>query len=169
MPSLSTPQWYALQTRARHEKAVAQRLQEQGLVTFLPLVPEIHRWSDRKKVVEMPLFSCYVFAKFDLQSEQRLQVISVNGVFQIVGNRNEGNAIPEEQIEAVRRLTEQKLPWVVHPFLKIGQRVRIRGGSMDGIEGILLAQNTDRTLVVSVDVIQRSIAVRIEGYDVEPV
>jgi transcriptional antiterminator NusG len=160
--------WYAVQTRARHEKTVAGRLQEQGLATFLPLVREVHRWSDRRKLVELPLFSCYVFVKLAPTGEDRARVYQMDGVFHIVGVRGEGTPIPYEQIQAIRTLVEQDLPWSFHPFLKIGQRVRIRGGAMDGVEGVLLSRNGDRTLVVSVDVIQRSMAVRIEGYDVEP-
>jgi len=165
----SAGSWYAIQTRARHEKVVADRLQEQGLTTFLPLLTEVHRWSDRKKKVEMPLFSCYVFAKMIPTGEQRQRVYRVNGVFRIVGVQGEGIAIPDEQIESVRALVQQHLPWFTHPFLKVGQRVRIRGGALDGVEGVLAAQAGERTLVVSVDAIQRSLAVRIEGYDVEPV
>jgi transcription termination/antitermination protein NusG len=161
--------WYAVQTRARHEKTIVQRLREQGVTTFLPLVSEVHRWSDRRKTVELPLFSCYVFVRLAAANEDRLRVCRTNGVFGIVGTTGEGTPIPDDQIEAVRTLVTQQLPWSVHPFLKIGQRVRIRGGSMDGVEGILLARNGDRTLIVSVDVIQRSLAVRIEGYDVEAV
>jgi len=162
--------WYAVQTRARHEKVVAERLQEQGLTTFLPLIATVHRWSDRQKKVELPLFSCYVFVRMFLENNgERLRVYRVNGVFGIVGVRGEGIPIPDEQIQAVRTLISEKLPWSFHPFLKIGQRVRIRGGSMDGVEGVLVARNGDRTLVVSIDAIQRSLAVRIEGYDVEAV
>jgi transcription antitermination factor NusG len=161
--------WYAVHTRARHEKAVALRLRELGLNSFLPLVKETHRWSDRKKTVELPLFSCYVFVQMSPDGKQRLPVCTTDGVLQIVGSRGQGMAIPTEQIEAVRLLLAEQLPWSEHPFLKVGQRVRICGGAMDGVEGILTARNGDRTLVVSVDVIQRSIAVRIEGYRVEPV
>jgi transcription antitermination factor NusG len=161
--------WYAVQTRARHEKLAALRFQEQGLTTFLPLVTEVHRWSDRQQKVELPLFSCYLFVKIVPRNEERVRVSRVNGVFGIVGARGEGIPIPDEQIEAVRTLITERLPWSFHPFLKIGQRVRIRGGSMDGIEGVLVARNGDRTLVISIDAIQRSLAVRIEGYDVEVV
>ena len=90
-------------------------------------------------------------------------------MLQIVGTRGAGLAIPDQQIDAVRLLLAEQLPCSNHPFLKIGQRVRICGGAMDGVEGVLLASNGDRTLIVSVDVIQRSLAVRIEGYHVEPV
>src|SRR5271169_5492192 len=73
--------WYGLQTRPRHEKVVVQRLAERGVTTLLPLVTEVHRWSDRKKSVEMPLFSCYVFAKFVPNREERLRVLRVEGVY----------------------------------------------------------------------------------------
>jgi len=161
--------WYGLQTQSRHEKIVAQRLEEKGVTTFLPLVTEIHRWSDRKKSVQVPLFSCYVFAKFAPNREDRLRVLRVDGVFGLVGDRGEGAPIPEEQIAAVRNVVEGQMPWASHPFLKIGQRVRIRSGALDGMEGILVSRNGDRTLVISVDAIQRSLAVRVEGYEVEPV
>jgi transcription elongation factor/antiterminator RfaH len=161
--------WYAIHTRARHEKMIVERLREQGVNTFLPLIKETHKWSDRKKIVELPLFSCYVFAKFVADSPDRLRVCRTNGVLQIVGMPGHGIPIPDEQIDSIRMLLAEQLTYSAHPFLKIGQRVRIRGGALDGVEGILTARNGDRTLVVSVDVIQRSMAVRIEGYHVEPV
>jgi transcription antitermination factor NusG len=168
-PLAETEHWYGLQTRPRHEKMVAQRLEERGVTAFLPLVTEVRRWSDRKKSVQLPLFSCYVFAKFAPNRTERLRVLRVDGVFGLVGDRGEGAAIPEEQIDTVRSLIEGKLPYSSHPFLKIGQRVRIRSGALDGLEGILVSRNGDRTLVISVDAIQRSLAVRVEGYEVEPV
>ena len=161
--------WYGLQTRPRHEKIVVQRLEERGVTTFLPLVTEVHRWSDRKKSVQMPLSSCYVFAKFVPNRSERLRVLRVEGVFGLVGARGEGTPIPDEQIDAVRSVVNGQLPWSSHPFLKIGQRVRIRSGALDGLEGILVSRNGDSTLVISVDAIQRSLAVRVEGYAVEPV
>jgi transcriptional antiterminator RfaH len=162
-------QWFAIQTRARNEKVIAERLQEQGLTIFLPLVSEIRRWSDRKKKVELPLFSCYVFVKMVASDhQQRIRVFRTNGVFGIVSMRGEAIPIPEEQIEALRTVVTRQVAWTAHPFLKVGQRVRIRGGSMDGVEGVLLSVDGDRTLIISVDAIQRSLAVRVEGYDVEP-
>jgi len=166
---LGTENWYAVHTRARHERVVVQRLKEQGLTTFLPLVTEVHRWSDRKKSVELPLFGCYVFVRLVRAPEERLRVLRIDGVFRFVGARGLGTPIAETQIDAVRTLIGQQLPWTHHPFLQVGQRVRVRGGSLDGVEGILLSRNDDNTLVVSVDAIQRSLAVRIQGYDVEPI
>jgi transcription termination/antitermination protein NusG len=162
-----TESWYALHTRPRHEKIVTQRLEQQGVTTFLPLVTEIRRWSDRKKKVEAPLFSCYVFARFAPNRSERLRVLRVEGVFSLVGAQGEGAPIPHDQIDAIRSLVEAGLPWASHPYLKIGQRVRIRSGALDGLEGILLSRNGDQTLVISIDAIQRSLAVPVQGYQVE--
>jgi transcription antitermination factor NusG len=168
MIAQGSPNWYAVQTRARNEKVICERLQEQGLITFLPLVTEIRRWSDRKKKVELPLFSCYVFVKLVATNhDERMRVYRTNGVFGIVSMGGEAISIPDEQIEALRAVVTQQVPCSAHPFLKIGQRVRVRGGSLDGVEGVLLSRHGDRTLVISVDAIQRSLAVRVEGYDVE--
>lgn len=161
--------WYALHTRARHEKAISERLTRDGIETFLPIVIKTHHWSDRKKTVHLPLFSCYVFVKLARSSNERIRAERTPGALGIVGVRGEGIPIPDEQLDSIRRVISQQALWSLHPFLRIGQRVRIRGGSMDGIEGVLLARNGDRTLIVSIDAIQRSLAVRVEGYDVEPV
>jgi len=168
-PETAAENWYALLTHARHEKVVVQRLAERGVKTFLPLVTEVHRWSDRKKSVQLPLFRCYVFARFAPNRDERLRVLRVDGVFGLIGAHGEGTPIPEEQIDAVRQVVEGAAPGSAYPFLKIGQRVRIRGGALEGMEGILISRNGDRTLVISVDAIQRSLAVRVEGYEVEPV
>jgi transcription antitermination factor NusG len=162
-----TEHWYAVQTRSRHEKLVAYRFQERGVTTFLPLVTEVHRWSDRKKTVQLPLFSCYVFAKIAATNVDRMRLLRVDGVLSLVGTRGEGTPIPDDQIESVRILVDEQLPISSHPFLKIGQRVRIRSGALDGMEGVLMSRDGNRTLVVSIDAIQRSLAVRLEGYEVE--
>jgi transcription antitermination factor NusG len=161
------PSWYAVQTRAQHEKSVAYRFERSGVETFLPLISEVHRWSDRKKIVQLPLFGCYVFARIFPNNQDRIRLLRVDGVLSLVGKRGEGTPIPDEQIDAVRVVMEQKLPWTSHPFLKIGQRVRIRSGALDGMEGVLVSCNGDKSLVVSVDAIQRSLAVRLEGYELE--
>jgi transcription antitermination factor NusG len=170
-PAVSTDpfKWYALLTRARHEKIVDQRLRERCVSTFLPLVSEVRRWSDRKKTIEYPLFSCYVFAKLSPTNEGRLRALQVDGVLSLVGTKPDGTPIPDEQIDAVRKVIGERVLWRSHPFLKTGQRVRIRSGAMEGVEGILVSRSDEHTFVVSIDAIQRSLAVRIEGFDVEPV
>jgi len=161
--------WYAVQTFPRHEKAVAERMQRQGVTVFLPMVNEVHRWSDRRKNVQLPLFNCYVFVQIVARNEERIRVLRTDGVISFVGARGQGTPIPEEQIDAVRAVVAHGRAYGSHPFLKSGQRVRIRGGALDGIEGVFLSQNGDRTLVVSVDAIQRSLVVRIDGYEVEAI
>jgi transcription antitermination factor NusG len=161
--------WFAVVTHARHEKVVAQRLREKGVHTFLPTVTEIHRWRDRKKAVELPLFNCYLFVKLMPSNEDRQRVLRVDSVLGFVGNPGWGTPIPNEQIEAVRTVVQERLPYSCHPFLKTGQRVRIRSGALDGLEGILLARKGDRKLIISVDAMQRSLAVQIDGFDVEPI
>lgn len=161
--------WYALHVRSRHEKQVAHRLSEAGVHTFLPLVTEVHRWSDRKKTVELPLFGCYVFAKISPKRTDRIGVLRVDGVLSVVGNGGEGSAIPEEQINAVRITLGNALNWTSHPFLRIGQRVRIRGGALEGMEGKLVNRNGADTFVISVDALERSLAVRVEGYQIEKI
>ena len=169
LPAAEELRWYALHTRARHERAVEHRLREQGMEAFLPTVRETHRWSDRKKTVEVPLFSCYVFVRCALSAEDRTRVYRVESALGFVGTRGTGVPIPDEQIENVRSALLQTAPCRSHPFLKVGQRVRVCGGAMDGVEGVFLSENGDQSLVISVDVIQRSLAVRIDGYDVKPI
>ena len=160
--------WYGVQTRARHERVVMQRFQEKGLEAFLPTYTEVRRWSDRWKTVELPLFSCYVFVKMMATNEDRLRVLCTDSVFDFVGAPRYGTPIPDDQIEAVRTIVTERMNWETYPFLKIGQRVRIRNGSLAGVEGILVSRQGKRSVVVSVDAIQRSLAVRVEGYEIEP-
>ena len=94
--------WFAVHTRSRHEKVVAQEVRERGVTTFLPLVREVRRWSDRQKVVESPLFSCYVFVKMVPRNDERCRVLRVNGVLRFVGTHGMGIPIPDEQIQAVQ-------------------------------------------------------------------
>ncbi len=162
-------QWYAIHIRAQHEKSVVSHLQRQGLTTYLPLVSEIHRWSDRQKVVRLPLFKCYAFVHMRLVPESWVRVMGVTGVLRFVGVRREGVPIPDSQIEALQILLSSTLSYQLCPFLQVGQRVRIRGGALNGIEGMLTARNGDRVLIISVEPIQRSISVRIDDYKVEPI
>jgi len=160
-------QWYALHTRSRQEKVVVSQLERRGIKTFLPLVKEMHRWSDRQKLVQLPLFSCYAFVHMQLLPELWYKVMQTNGVLRFVGVRGGGIPIPENQIESLQAVLSSAAPFELCPFLQVGRRVRIRGGALDGIEGLLTARNGDCTLVISVEPIQRSISIRIDQYQVE--
>jgi len=168
-PLLEPTSWYAIQTRARHEKKVVKQLQEKGATTFLPLVTQTHRWSDRYKVIELPLFPCYAFARLAPSVEMRLPALQTPGLLSIVGAHGAGAPIPDKEIEDIQSLMAQNVSSSPYPFIKVGHRVRIRGGCLDGVEGILVAEKSERRLVVSIDLIQRSVSVLIDGYEVEPV
>lgn len=165
----ATLNWYAIRTRSRHEKVVEKQLNGQGIEVFCPTISQIHNWSDRRKLVESPLFPGYAFVRIVHSPEERVRVLRTHGVVDMVGHQGHAISIPREQIEAVRAVVAGNVQFTKHAFLKVGQRVRVRGGSLDGVEGILIAQNGARNLVISVEPIERSISIRIEGYQVEPV
>jgi transcription antitermination factor NusG len=167
-PLVETPQWFAIRTRSRHEKIVAEHFERQQIESFLPLLKRTNKWSDRVKEVEVPLFSGYTFARVALCSPDRLRVLKTHGVAGFVGVRGIGIPVPEKQIESLKTLLTNGIPVQDHPFLQIGQRVRIRGGALDGIEGILAGRD-ERNLVISVEPIQRSLSVCVEGYRFEPI
>jgi transcription antitermination factor NusG len=152
---MADPQWYVVHTRSQHDKAVVNQLERRGIEAFLPVTNEVRRWSDRRKIIHLPLLSCYAFVHMRLLPELRYKVTQIRGVLGFVGARGEGTPIPDSQIENIRALLSSDVPYALCPFLQIGQRVRIRGGALDGIEGFLTARNGDRTLVISVEPIQR--------------
>jgi transcription antitermination factor NusG len=158
--------WYAIQTRSRHEKMVARQLEDNGIDSFLPVVKKTNRWSDRSKTVELPLFPGYAFVRSAASADERVRILKIPGVVNFVGAHGQATPIPEGQIEAVKSLVSCDIPFTEHPHLRVGQRVRVQGGSLDGVQGILVAQNGRRNLVISVEPIQRSLSVHIEGYDV---
>ena len=159
--------WYAVHTRARHEKRIAAQFEEKRVCTFLPVLPQIHTWSDRRCRVEVPMFSCYAFVRMVQTSHERLKVLRTPGVLGFVGSEGHGTPIPDEQIESLKTAVSMHVPCFPHPFLSAGRRVRIRGGSLDGIEGILVRQGAAQSVVVSVELLHRSVAIRVEGYDIE--
>jgi transcription antitermination factor NusG len=144
-------------------------LREKGLDSYLPVRQERRQWSDRQKWIELPLFSQYVFVRMVEDAELRTRVLRTSGVVRFAGALVRGTPIPAEQIESLQTITDRRIPCVPHEFLKVGERVRIRGGALNGIEGILAAIKNDRSLVVSVDLIQKSIAIRLDGFEVERV
>ena len=165
--SIDDAAWFAVQTRSRSEKKVAAQFATKGIEAFLPLLSEVHRWSDRRKLVHQPLFPSYVFVHINPSPEWRLPVLSTAGVCGFVGDRGAGLPIPEKQIMDVKTVVTNPLPFSPLPYLRVGQRVRVRGGCLDGIEGTLVSRSADHTLVVSVELLRRAVAVRIEGYDIE--
>ncbi len=160
--------WYAIRTRSRHEKLVARQLEKLGIQAFLPLVTKISQWSDRRKQVEEALFSGYAFVRLNASSSDRVRVLQTQGVVSFVGVQGSGVPIPDQEIENIATLLASKVSYQERPYLHVGQRVRVSGGALDGLEGILTAENSDRSVVISVGLIQRSLSVRVAGYEVEP-
>jgi transcription antitermination factor NusG len=161
-------QWYSIRTRYRFERKVTNQLQHKGLQTFLPLLEEFHHWSDRRQSIFVPLFSGYTFVHIELSSQVRLDLLHTEGVIGLISIRGVAAPVPAKQIDDLQKLLSLKVPCVLHAFLRVGQKVRIRGGCLDGLEGIL-EQRGEKNLVISLESIQRAIAVTIEGYELEPV
>jgi transcription antitermination factor NusG len=168
-PDLADARWYAVQTMPRHEKKVSLELTTKAIECFLPTVSSVRQWSDRKRIIVEPLFTGYLFARLVPASPDRITLLRSHGVVGLVGMRGVGVPIPENEIHAIQRIVESRAPYASHPFLTVGKRVRIRGGALDGLEGILQSVNGDESLVVSVELIQRSLSLTISGYVVEPV
>ena len=168
IPVLTQAHWYAVQTRPRHEKKVLGELTLKSIESYLPVLSQVHRWSDRRKVVQVPLFPGYIFVRAHLDARVRIAVLSIWGALTFVGPQRDAMPIPDTQIEDIRTLLNTKVSLSPYPFLKVGQRVRVRGGALDGVEGILVT-NGQKRLVISVESIHRSLSLTIEGYDIEPV
>lgn len=161
--------WFAIQTRARHEKWIEDELGRKGITAYVPTTQETHRWSDRNKIVDVPLFSCYVFVKMQVAASSRLEVLKTPGVFRFVSVKGAPAPIPYAQIESLQKVLNCNVPVAACDYLKPGQRVRIRGGSLDGIEGTLVGNRGGHKLILSVELIHQSVTVTIDNYAVEPV
>jgi transcription antitermination factor NusG len=153
--------WFALQVKGRRELAVAEYLRGQGYEWFLPLYKCKKRWSDRIKEVELPLFPGYLFCRFDPQ--WRLPILTIPGVIQVVGNNRQPAPVDEQEITSIRTLIAsgaQNQPW---PFLEVGDKVRIESGPLSGLEGLLVEFRGSHRLVLSVTLLQRSVAVELHS------
>jgi transcription antitermination factor NusG len=162
--------WWALYTRHQHEKVVADMLSAKGFEVFLPLYESVRHWKDRSKMLSMPLFPCYVFVRGGLN--RRLQVVTTPGVHMILFYGENVAIIPEADIQAIRTTVEGPFQVEPHPFLKCGERVRVKRGPLEGVEGVLVRKKNKKNLyrlVLSVDMLAQSVAVEIDAADVEPV
>jgi transcription antitermination factor NusG len=158
--------WFAVQTRYRFEKKVAAQLWNKGMDVFLPLRTESREWSDRQKSVTVPLFPGYAFVRSVRSLALRLQVLQTAGVMGFVSFAGTAAVVPQKQIEDLRLLLTQSVPFSLYPFLRLGQRVRIRGGCLHGLEGLLSKRDKGK-LVISIESIRRSLAIEIQGYELE--
>lgn len=159
--------WCAVYTRHQHEKAVSETLAAKGFEVFLPLYESTRRWKDRKMVLSLPLFPCYVFVRGAI--ERRLPVLTTAGVHMIISNGERVATVPDAEIEAIRRTVEGHFRVEPHPFLRCGERVRVVRGSLEGVEGVLTRKKNLYRLVISVQMLAQSVAVEIDAADVVPV
>jgi len=160
------PRWYAVHTNSRHEKSVALQMDANQIPYFLPLYKSVRRWKDRKKQVEMPLFPGYVFVQIGLHN--RLQVLKVPGVVQLISFNGKPAPVPDSEIEVLRRGLSNRMATEPHPYLKVGKRVRVHSGPMAGVEGILIRRKEKLRVVLSIHLIQRSVAVEVDETEIEP-
>lgn len=157
--------WYAAYTCVRHEKRVAEQMEQRQLRSFLPLYRAVHRWKDRKKEVELALFPGYVFVELAL--ENRLRVLEIPSVVHLVSFQGRPAPLPEQEIEKLRQGVTARVRMEPHPYLQAGRRVRVRSGPVVGLEGILLRRKEGARVVVSIEILMRSVAVEVDEADIE--
>ena len=159
--------WFAVSTRSRQEKAVALRLDAARITNFLPLAKETRQWSDRKKVIEVPLFDGYIFVLIDPLQKEKLAILNTPGVVRFIGNQKGPLLIPDAQIESLRTILAMRVEVEPHAYLNVGDRVRVVRGMLAGVEGTLIRSSSDTRIVVSIETIRRSISLEISSRDVE--
>jgi len=163
--------WYAVWTRSRHEHKAEEVLRGKGFTTFLPTnrVPSLRK--DRRKVLNRSLFPGYLFLYFAYDRKARLSILKTPGVVKILGEDQSGpTPVPDVQMESIKKLTSSGLVFASVPYLRVGERVRIKRGPLSGAEGLVQRLEPGKArLVISVDLLQRSVAVELEGWFVERV
>ena len=165
LPALWAEQhWYAAYTCAQHEKRVAAELGARDVEHFLPLYSSMRRWKDRRVQLELPLFPGYVFVRLALR--ERLRVLRIPSLVRLVGFGGLPTALPDEEMEILRSGLCESLRAEPHPFLTVGRRVRITGGPFAGLEGVLKRKKNNLRVVVTLELIQRSVAVDVDAADV---
>src|SRR5437879_7368863 len=164
--SFAEQHWYAAYTRAQHEKTVAAELGMREVEHFLPLYGSVRRWKDRRVTLESPLFPGYVFVRLALR--ERLRVLQIPSVVRLVGFNGQPAALPDTEMEIMRSGLSQSSGAEPHPFLTVGRHVRITGGPFAGLEGVLRRKKSGMRVVVSLGLIQRSVAVDVDVADLRP-
>ncbi|MBN2012335.1 UpxY family transcription antiterminator [candidate division KSB1 bacterium] len=157
--------WYAVHTKARHEKRVHQRLNDKGVNSYLPINTVYRRWSDRYKKVQEPLFSCYVFVRIALK--ERLDVLQTDGVVNLVSSNGIPASIPDNQIEAIRKLLSDEREVSCTDYFTPGKKVKVVRGLLKDLEGTMVAVKGENRLVITIDSIKQAISVEINPGDVE--
>jgi len=157
--------WYAVYTKFQHEKSAVSLLEKKGFEVFLPLYRTLRHWKDRNQIVILPLFPCYLFLKTEL--DRKIDIVRTAGVLWLVENAGQACVVPDVEIETVRRVCSVTTPVQPHPFLKQGDLVRIRRGPLLGMEGFFVWTKNKYRVVVSIQLLCKSVAVEVDLADVE--
>lgn len=161
----SPPRWFAAYTCSRHEKQVSRQLCERQVDCFLPTYQCVRRWKDRRKEIEFPLFPGYIFVR--ICEAERLRVLQVAGVVQLVTFNGRPAPLNDSEIESLRNGIASGICPEPHPYLKVGRRVRVKYGPLAGVEGLLVRRKDKFRIVISIDLIMRSIAAEVQVADLE--
>lgn len=159
--------WFALRLRSNYERIAADHLRQRGYQEFAPSYKIEKRWSDRTKQIDQFLFPGYLFCRFD--PNDRLPILSAPGVVDVVGFGKIPQHIPEAEIERVRRMVESGLLVTPYPYVQVGQAVLIESGPLGGVEGILVEVKGNARLVVSVNLLQRSVSAEVDRQSIRPI
>ncbi len=159
--------WYAIYTRPRHEKQVFQDLNHRRIDAFFPTYKVRRRWSDRYRVIEEPLFKNYIFVHVDYDRRYH-ETLRPYGAVSFVTFDGKPAEIPESEIESIRKLVSSELPYDPHPYLRIGRRVRVCSGPLEGCEGILTRKKGVTRLVLSIHMLQQAVSAEVDADTVEP-
>jgi len=159
-PITESTQWFALVVKPRFDKAVAQALESKGYPTLVPVYKKHHKYGGRLKHFELPLFPGYVCCRFDVQA--RLAILTTPGVIRVLGIRNTPIPLSDSEINSLQTAIKAQIPIEPFPFVNAGQRVRITGGVLAGVEGIVLGEKAGLRLVLSITLLQRSVVLEID-------
>jgi transcriptional antiterminator NusG len=170
MESNASRCWYAVHVRSRHEFQAAELLAGAGIETFLPGIEKLRKWKDRNKLIRFPLFPGYLFVHVDNSHQSQFAVLKTKGVVRILGCvPGDSEPVPDEQILSLKKTIELNIPLDPYPYLKEGQRVRIKRGPLAGVEGLLVEKSGLHKLVLSVDILSQSTSLTIQASEVEKI
>ena len=160
--------WYVVHVRSKHEFTVEERFRKSEIEAFLPIVERLRQWKDRKRLIAFPLFPGYLFVHIPMDNASKLSVLKTPGVVRFIGlTAAEPEPVPDDQVQSLIRLVESKEALDPYPYLKEGNRVKIKSGPLTGVEGLLVERQGLHHLVLSVDILRQGVSVKVEASIVE--
>lgn len=160
------PSWYAIYAKHQHEKTAADLLTRKGFEIRFPVYRSVRRWKDRNKTLLLPLFPCYLFVRADLS--RKVDILRTAGVLWLVESGGCACPIPESDIRAIDKILQSSAEFEPHPYLRVGEWVRVRHGLLEGVEGILTRFKNQYRVVLSVEPLRKAVAVEVNLASIEP-